>query len=115
MRRFLFAALAAIALVCPAQAEDREIYFFLPSVAVTVGTSATRLDANTEHSFIEVCNDDASKTLRLSFSATMTTGRPLLAGDCIRFVGLVRGQKLYGLTSSGTLSAIVTEALPSGR
>lgn len=118
MRKLLLAALAAFAVVCPARAADEQsVFFFLPSAAVSVTTSATSLASNANQSFVDVCNTDASKTLSVSFSATVTTstGRPIRPGECIQFDRLIKGQTLYGITTSGTVAAIVTIALPSGR
>jgi hypothetical protein len=116
MRRLIFAALAAFALVCPANAEEiGDTYVFLPSFQVTVGTSATLLSGSSKASEIEVCNEDTAKTLRVSFSSTMTTGRPVYPQLCVQFTQMTGGQRLYGLTSSGTLVATVTEVLPYGR
>lgn len=94
-------------------------YGFKASTAVTVSTSATRLDSDARHAFVEVCNMDTSKTLYVAFSSTVTTstGRPLAPGGCIQFFPLApaatasstTGQLLWGVTTATTLTAVVTE------
>lgn len=94
-------------------------YGFKASAAVTVSTSATRLDSDARHAFVEVCNMDTSKTLYVAFSSTVTTstGRPVAPGGCIQFFPLApaasasstSGQLLWGITTSTTLTAVVTE------
>lgn len=115
LKRLLLAMVVATA----ALGDNSLHYGFLPSAAVTVTTSATRLDTDARHAFVEACNTSASTTLYVSFSSTVTatTGRPVSPGQCIQFVPLVpaasrtstTGQLLYGIVSAGTASVVVTE------
>lgn len=104
---------AALALLLAAAAVAAPVYVFVPTVSVTVGTSATGLALKTGHAFVLLCNNDAAKTLYWSFDSAVTTstGTPLLPGSpCLPFTGLARGQLIYGVTTSGSLDARVTEA-----
>jgi hypothetical protein len=108
--RNLFRAAALAALLSSAARADWH-YAWKPSVTVSVGTSATLCAPTTGHTFIEVWNTDASKYLEVSFDSTLTygKGRPVLPGQFIHFTQLTPGQRLYCVTSSGTLDARVQE------
>jgi len=110
MKRLLRAAALAAALcfATPALAARSS---YLPTVTVSVGTSATVLAA-AGFSFVEVCNQDASKTLFWSWNdpaVTTATGRPLYPGACIQWVDVSTDQILRGVAVSGTLDARVTK------
>lgn len=85
-------------------------FTFRDPAAVTVTTTATALTTGTPH-FVEVCNTDTSKELRIGFSSAVTasTGRPLSAGSCIQYGRLVGNQTMYGIVASGSLVAVVTK------
>jgi hypothetical protein len=112
--RALRAAALTLALCIAWAARAQPVNNQQPAVAVSVGTSPTAIATIVPgRATLRVFNNDAAKTLYLSFSSTVTTatGYPVLPLQWIEYTAVTTAQNLYGVTSTGVLDARVTTAL----